>query len=457
MKRIFLYLSIVCTVLMVACHDDDSFTASPTATLSFSTDSVKMDTVFSTVGSRTYDFWVYNRSRKGVRLKSVRLAQGNQTGFRVNVDGSYLDNSTGAVVNDLEVRSHDSIRVFVELTAPENYLNEPLIIEDDLVFTLESGVEQRMPLRGCAWDAIIYKDEIRISHDTIIESRKPIVLMQGLRVDSTATLVLKGTSLYFHDHAGLDVYGTLVADSSVFRGDRLDRMFSYLPYDRVSGQWKGIHIHDSSYGNRFTASEIRNAENGIVCDSTTFIPRKLRLYMKNSVVHNCAGVGLQTFNSYVGLLYCQFTNTQGDCAAFYGGAVIMDRCTLAQFYPFKADRGAALRFANYYNGNPYPLEAMNVTNSIVTGYADDVVMGDAHENDSITAFSYYFENSLLRTPVVKDAKDVPDTINFVSVRWETPKDSIQGKQHFRLIDEENLRYDFHLDSLSTAHGLGCYD
>ena len=457
MKRIFLYIFILCAVLVVACQDDDSFTTSPTATLSFSTDPVKMDTVFSTVGSRTYDFWVYNRSRKGVRVKNVRLAQGNQTGFRVNVDGSYLDNTTGSIVNDLEVRSKDSIRVFVELTAPENHLDSPLMIEDDLIFTLESGMEQRIALRGYAWDAVIYKDELRIRHDTLIESRKPIVLMQGLRVDSTATLVLKGTTLYFHGGAGLDVYGTLQADSSVFRGDRLDRMFSYLPYDRVSGQWNGIHIYSSSYENMFIDSEIRNAVDGIVCDSAAFSPLKQRLYMERTVVHNCAGTGIQTFNSYVGLSHCQFTNTQGDCAAFYGGAVILHQCTLAQFYPFTANRGAALRFSNYYNDYSYPLEIIRVTNSIVTGYADDVVMGDAHENDSITAFSYYFENSLLRTPIVKNAQEEPDTINFVSVRWETPKDSIQGKQHFRLIDEQNLRYDFHLDSLSTAHGLGCYE
>ena len=87
---------------LVGCEDNDSFTTSTSARLSFSIDSLKMDTVFSTVGSRTYDFWVYNRNSDGVRLQSVRLAQGNQTGFRVNVDGAYLDNSLGSVVTDLE-------------------------------------------------------------------------------------------------------------------------------------------------------------------------------------------------------------------------------------------------------------------------------------------------------------------------------------------------------------------
>jgi hypothetical protein len=52
--------------------------------------------------------------------------------------------------------------------------------------------------------------------------------------------------------------------------------------------------------------------------------------------------------------------------------------------------------------------------------------------------------------------DDDDSVRFVNVRWESPKDSIQGTKHFKVIDEENLIYDFHLDSLSTAQGLGCY-
>jgi hypothetical protein len=84
----------------------------------------------------------------------------------------------------------------------------------------------------------------------------------------------------------------------------------------------------------------------------------------------------------------------------------------------------------------------------VTGYEDDVVMGEA--TDTTAAFDYYFEGSLLRTP------EVSDTTRFKRIIWETPKDSVQGKQHFLLIDEKNLRYDFHLDSLSTVQGMGCY-
>ena len=410
-----------------------------------------MDTVFSTVGSRTYDLWVFNRMKQGIRLQSVRLRQGNQTGFRVNVDGSYLDNSLGSVVTDLEVRSGDSIRVFVELTAPQNGQAKPLQIDDDLVFLLESGEEQKVALRGFSWDATPLYDAV-ISRDSIVESSKPIVIYGGLRVDSAVTLTLRNTTLYFHDKAGLDIYGKVLAENVTLRGDRLDHMFDYLPYDRVSGQWRGVKIYASSFGNRFIGTEIRNAEYGIVCDSTAYIEGCQRLYMERSVVHNCKGPGLQVFNSSVGLLRCQFSNTLGDCVAVYGGVTVVEHCTLAQFYPFSADRGAALRFSNGYNAYPYPLYAMQMKDCIVTGYADDVLMGDVLEGDSLTSFSYYFENSLLRTPAIED-----DSVRFVNVHWETPDDSIQGKQHFKLIDEENLIYDFHLDSLSTAKGLGCYE
>ena len=450
MRRYLFHIFFVLVAGLWACSDDNTFTTSRSATLTFSRDSVIMDTIFSTVGSRTYSFWAYNRSSDGIRLQSVRLRQGNQTGFRVNVDGSYLDNTLGSVVNNLEVRKGDSIRVFVELTAPENGQEEAVQIEDDLVFLLESGVEQRVALRGFSWDALQW-DHVVIDRDSTIESSKPIIIYGGLRVDSAMTLTLRNTTLYFHDKAGIDVYGTVKADHAVLRGDRLDHMFDYLPYDRVSGQWRGVHIYKSSFGNRFVDSEIRNAEYGIICDSTQYTEGQQRLYMERSIIHNCKGPGLQAFNSSIGLLRCQLSNTLGDCLAVYGGVAVLEQCTLAQFYPLSAERGVALRFSNTYNKYPYPLLSMQMKGSIVTGYADDVIMGDRREKDSVTAYNFHFENSLLRTPKVEN-----DTVRLVDIHWESPDDSIQGKQHFRLIDEKKLIYDFHLDSLSTAKGLGCY-
>lgn len=449
MKQTFLFLLILVSIW--ACSDDDSFTTSQTARLTFSTDTVKMDTVFSTIGTRTYDFWVFNNSQDGLRLKTVRLLSGNQSGFRVNVDGSYLDNTTGSVVNNLEIRKDDSIRVFVELTAKENLQLEAQKIEDDLVFTLESGVEQKVNLCGYAWDAVQWRDMV-VSSDTLIESDKPIIIYGGITVDSLATLTFRNTTLYFHDKAGVDVYGKLLAENTVMRGDRLDHMFDYLPYDRVSGQWRGLLFHSSSYGNVIRQSEIRNAENALWCDSAGIDSDELRLYLEETVVHNSKGYGLLTVNSRISALGCQFTNALGDCVAIFGGVAVFDKCTIAQFYPFSADRGAALSWANYWQDDTQPLTLdLQITDCIVTGYADDVVMADSTGTTEEVPYKFFIKHSLLRTPAVDD------TLKIVDVMWETPEDSIQGKQHFRLIDEENLIYDFRLDTLSTAHGMGCYE
>ena len=444
-RRIFLFLSIV--LGLVACSDDDSFTTSTSARLTFSTDSVKMDTIFSGIGSRTYDFWVYNNAGDGLRIQSVRLNKGNQTGFRVNVDGSYLDSSIGAVVGNLEVRKGDSIRVFVELTAPENGLLEPQLIEDQLIFKLESGIEQSVYLEGHSWDAVTMRDVV-VRSDSLIESRRPIIIYGGLSVDSAATLTIRNTTLYFHDGKGIDVYGRLLTDSVTLRGDRLDHMFDYLPYDRVSGQWGkdgGIIFHSSSTGNVLLKTEVRNAgKYGILCDSAAYDEHTFRLDMQQCVVHNSKGIGLAAYNANIRLRLCQLSNAEGDCVAIYGGSADISRCTMAQFYPFVGGRGAAIFFSN-----EMPLYRLLCDSSIVTGYDDDVLMGEKKDS---TAFEYQFVNSLLRTPKV----ETEDSVHFSNIIWETPKDSIQGKQHFILVDEDNLMYDFHLDSLSTAHGLGCY-
>jgi len=446
MKRIFYFLTIILTV--VACENDDNFSTSTGLRLTFPEDTLKMDTVFSRTPSSTYTFWVYNENDAGIRVQSVRLRRGNQTGFRVNVDGIYLDNSNGSQTSDVEIRKNDSILVFVELTAAENGQRAPMLVEDDLLFLLESGVEQKVCLQAWSWDAKKLYSPV-ITKDTLIESDLPIVIFGNLKVEEGVTLSIRNTCLYFHDSSGLDVYGSLHTENCVLRGDRLDDMFDYLPYDRVSGQWNGVHLYETSSGNTMLRTEIRNPLRGIVCDSAALDSTNLRLAMTECVIHNCQETGLEVYNAYISLDHCQLTNTGGDCISVVGGIADINYCTFAQFYPFVSSRGAAFRFSNRYDETDMPLQRLSCVGSIMTGYDDDVVMGVAGSED--VPFNYDFRLCLMRTPAVTD-----DSLHFEQILWETPKDSIQGKQHFVLIDEDNLIYDFHLDSLSTAQGLGCY-
>ena len=446
MKRIFYILILA---MIVACADDDNFSASSALHLSFSSDTVSLDTLFSRTPSATYTFWVRNNNDEGLRIADIHLSRRNQTGFRVNVDGSYLDNSLGSQVNDIEIRRNDSILVFVELTSSQASNPEPTMVEDDLVFVLESGLQQKVNLRAWTWNAEKLYDHV-ITSDQLIETSTPIIIYGGLKVEEGATLTLRNTTLFFHDKAGIDVFGSLILENCVLRGDRLDRMFAYLPYDRVSGQWSGVHFHESSLKGVISGTEIRNACDAVVLDSAALDTTKVRLLMQNSVIHNSKGYGLKAVNSRVSLVNCQFTNTLSDCVSIVGGVADITHCTLAQFYPFSADRGVALRFANFEDSSDIPLLRLNCSASIVTGYDEDVMMGLVR--DTVAAFEYRFSDMLLRTPKVTTA----DSLRFSNIIWETPKDSIEGKKHFRTIDEDNLYYDFHLDSVSTALGLGCY-
>ena len=453
--------SIFLTVVLVlaACSDGDSFSDSPSRLLSFSVDSVKMDTVFSRVPTPTKSFWVYNRSGSGIRCSKISLANGNQTGYRVNVDGIYLSASAGFLAQNVEIRDKDSIRVFVELTAPENGISSPQEHEDDLVFTLESGVEQRVCLHAYTWDAEMI-DNMVVSSDCELSGETPTIIYGGITIDEGATLTISGgKTLYFHHGSGIDVHGRLVIEGTaeknvVLRGDRTDNMFDYLPYDLVSGQWSGIVFHENSYDNIISYADIHSTYNGIVCDSADVSKTKLRL--ENSTIHNCQGAGLQARSCKLHVVNSQITNTLGSCLDVSGGDVVIQHATLAQFYPFDSERGAALAFSN---GKELPLK-LRCYNSLITGYAEDVVMGTQADDDA--DFDYMFVSSIIRMPEVflpeektEGRKDVADTLHFQKVVFEDPADTLSlGEKHFVKVDINTQHYDFQLSNASAAIDFG---
>lgn len=442
------FLSIYALILLVfltACKDDDSFTLSPSHLLTFSVDTLNIDTVFSNVPTATKSFWAYNRSGDGLRCQSVRLENGGATGFRVNVDGQYLGQASDFATSNIEVRNKDSIRVFVELTSPENGQLDPQLCQDNLVFTLESGVEQKVNLRAYTWDAVKYTNVHITSDSTISAQQRPIIIYGGIEVDSGATLkIAPGTTLFFHNNAGIAVHGTLKAlgvagNEVVLRGDRIDHMFDYLPYDRVPGQWQGVRFYGSSYGNELNFTDIHSAYNGVIADSSDV--EKMKLILSNATIHNCQGFGLHATNAQVSLNNSQFTNTLADCVRLDGGRANINNCTLAQFYPFDGARLSALRFTS----TQVPLVNLLVNNTLITGYADDVLEGE--QGDSTKAFNYMFDHCIIRTPKVMTA----DSVNFVNVEFEDVEDTTHcGDKHFVKIDTKNLIYDFDLDSVSSA-------
>ena len=424
--------------VLSACTDSDSFSSDPSKRLTFSRDTIKMDTVFSAVPSSTYSFWVYNNSGDGIRLRNVRLDRGNQSGFRVNVDGVFAN----PAVTDIEIRKNDSIRVFVEVTTLENMQQEAQLVEDNLLFTLESGVVQQVNLRTWSWDANPIRDLV-VSQDMTLEESKPLVIYgNGITIEQDATLTIKNSKLYFHANAGITVKGKLVAENSLFRGDRLDHMFNNLPYDRVDGQWKGLVIEKNAVGCSMTDCELRNPMTGINCESS-------ELMLKNSIVHNCKGAGIFAKKSSLVIDGCQLSNCLNDCLTLLGSSAEINHTTLAQFYPLNFNHGYAIRWNHIEETIEETTQkygvSLTMSNTLMTGSKDDVLSGEKRTEDLI---SYTFTNCLLRTPVVEDEEAFKDII------WEKPTDEIQGTKHFKLIDETNMIYDFTIKEESPAYQKG---
>lgn len=446
MKRFLSSIFILGALFAIAsCNDEETFSLSRADKLTFSTDTVSLDTLFSTTSSSTYQFWVYNLNRSGLRLANIRLAHGNQTGFRVNVNGTPLNGNNGFQASDMPIYHGDSLRVYVEATAPTTGVNAPQAFTEDLVFTLESGVEQRVKLRAWAWDATHF-DFLDVRHDTVIDSpSRPIVISKGIKVNEGATLTVKaGTTIYFNHSAGVDVFGRLVLAGEagkevLMRGSRLDKMFDYLPYDRVSGQWQGLHFHSSSYQNQLSHTEIHGCFDGIVCDSSDVSREKLRL--EQVTVHNCQGDGVRLTNSKATLVNTQLTNTLGNCLVVDGGDVALNACTLAQFYPFDSNRGAALHIAA-----KHALVNLMVRNSIVTGYASEQVEVSLSR---LSTSAYRFAHCLLRASKTQSA----DSVNYTNVIYEVPTDTVSmGAKLFLKVNGNRQDYDFHLSKQAFAIG-----
>ena len=107
-----LYYIITAAILLLwsSCRKDFDFEQS-TGNLQFSKDTVYLDTVFTNIGSSTYNLKVYNRSNKDIVIPTVRLTQGEASNYRLNVDGM-----AGKVFEDVELLAKDSMFIFIETT-----------------------------------------------------------------------------------------------------------------------------------------------------------------------------------------------------------------------------------------------------------------------------------------------------------------------------------------------------
>ena len=211
----------VAVVVVLSSCEDEGYLSSPDAQLRFSVDTVMFDTIFTTVGSTTQYFTVQNPYNENVLISRIRLASGDFSNFRLNVNGE-MENE----VFDVEVPANDSIFIFVEVTIDPNGQNLPMVVQDSIEFTTNANI-QDIKLIAYGQDFVPIRGENLGT--TTWTSEKPYLVYDYAYVDSSSVLTIEpGTKVYFHKGAGLYVKGSVEANGTfqqpiVFLSDRLER------------------------------------------------------------------------------------------------------------------------------------------------------------------------------------------------------------------------------------------
>lgn len=445
-SAVYLFFSLMASCLLCACVGEDTYSLNPADRLTFSVDTLDLDTVVGGESSETYSLRVYNPASQALRLSSVALARGAESHYRVNVDGTFLVDGCGT---DFEIGARDSLVVWLFIAAPDFDSDTPQPIHDALVFRTEAGAEQQVTLCASS-QSVIRCQAPRVVTDEVWDATRPYQIFDSLYVAPGATLRLAaGTRLYFHAGASLVVDGTLRAEGTaeapvVMRGDRLGNMFSGQPYDRIPGQWGGIDLRESSHDNLLQHCDIHSGSYGVRCTDTDATRQKL--LMEHSVVHNVTHDALHATMSQIFVGNSQITNAGRHCVALYGGDNSFVHCTIARFYAITgAEGGMALLFQNYEDEARRPLTRAAFANCLISGYGEDELMGDQSARYVDDAFGYGFQSCLIRTPKVEDD-------HFVSCIFENEGEVKGADNFYPAFDFDSLIFPFTLSPESQAVG-----
>ena len=418
---------------------EDGFTSSPSDQPAFSTDTVRMGTLFTLDASPTQRFIVYNRHDKGLNISRIAFSDDPGNNFRLNVDGM-----SGREFNNVEIRRQDSIFVFVETTLPENGRNMAV----DLIAHIEfqtNGVSNKLPVKATGRDVTRLKGNTRYTTDTHLTADKPYQVFDSLVVENGASLTIPaGTEMFFHDDARIVVHGSLHVEGTAEKpvsvtGDRFGFVAAAIPYEIMSGQWRGIEFTPTSSGNSISHATIRNSAEGLRLDNVAQGSNSPALRIVNSQVRNTKGYILQAAHSNVEASGCEFTDASLGLVRLVGGTHTFNHCTFANYYLFTALGGPAVQFGHINADNAdsdnaeLPYLVADFSNSIIYGNGTELSHGDL-DNTEI-----YLRNCMLKSAGSNDE-------HFINCLWE--------KDPLYLTDREAYHFDYRLQAGSPAIGAG---
>ena len=318
-------LSLIWALILVfgSCRKAEVMTAR-TESIRPTADTIRFDTVFTTAGSATSGFAIFNLEDRPVRISAARLATGTSSMFQINVDGV-----SGPIVRDIRIEARDSIYAFVTVRVNPDVSTNPFLVRDSLILELE-GSNQMVILEAWGQNARFLRNAI-ITRDTQFDRKLPYVILGGLQISPDARLTIEaGCRLYMHADAPILVDGSIITQGTaaapvLFTGDRLDEGYRSLP-----ASWPGIYLRTSSIDNRLTHARILNAYNGIVAEGPAGNGRS-KLILDRTVIDNAFEAGIAGSGSSIDAENCQITNCGRNILLLRGGQYQFKHCTVASF------------------------------------------------------------------------------------------------------------------------------
>ena len=426
----------------------------PTLKLQFSHDTVLFDTVFTTMGSSTKRVMVYNPNENALCIDQVSLREGRY--FHINLDG---ENSMEELRN-ITLRGGDSLFLFVRAYIDPQKENSPVLVDDEIAFGVNGNVQTiQLQAYGQNIKRIRNNKGLVVFQDLTLTNDKPYLMYDTVAVAGDLT-IQAGATVYMHAGAMLYAYGNVSAQGTkeepiIFRGDRMDMLFDSVPYRMASGLWNGIYLVNPvdmlppTY--KIEYMDILSGSVGlyVYSEAGSNLPQ---LTLQNSRIHNHSIYGLVVQNVDATVVNCEISNCASYCVYLAGGKHEFVHNTIASYYGYPytnlnihqnilADDVAAV-YINNLSKN---------TAKTVSSFKNCIITGGRKNNVVVaTPFTEYYEGRFEGNYLRSDSLDEAFAKNNV---YASDSDSTVFRNIYYLYKEYHY-YDFHLDTLSPARGIG---
>lgn len=449
MKHIrILLLSLLMLCWFSACRES-ALSDDPTLRLSFSVDTVCFDTVFTTFGSSTKRVMIYNKNRNAINISSVYH---NDDRFAINLDGE----NDIKQLHDIQINGGDSLYLFVRVTIDTQDANTPVWITDTIWFTV-NGCHQALPMEAYGQNVWVIRSRsgrTDCPNGITFDASRPYLIFDT--IVATDVTIAKGMTLYMHNTASIYVLGNLDAQGTsdapiLIRGDRTDKLFDKVPYSHASGQWGGIFLQNDSATATYRLNYVDIVSGNIGLYSySTDKSRRAQLTLLNSRIHNHAMYGLVLQNTDATVINTEISNCAAYCVYTAGGKQLFVHNTIASYFGLPSSN------LNIHNVSSQDVAALYVDNlskqmAETNLSIHNCIITGARKNNIVlaTPLPKYYAGSITHNYIKGDTLLSPNCHDN-----SYAQDSDHVFVNTRYLYKEYNYYDFHLDSISAAIGIG---